>query len=293
VYEKKTILQSDPYKRNINTEKEVKNIYWGQVISINDETDGGRIQVRLPDLDSKILNENIPWAYPMLPKFFHLYPKVGEIVRIFIEDTKYPQRSRFWMGSVISQLHKINFDAYYTALSTTNIGLVAPEKAPSTYPDAKGVFPELEDIALIGRDNTDFILREKDVEIRAGKHEINNILSLNKKNPASVRLTYEVTGSSTISSSIVMADRIGLISHSGNPKYKFGQLDQKDRNNIFNTGHPIARGDVLVDALEVIRKALLQHLHPYSNLPSDKSGIIIDLEKIDFSQILQKNIITN
>jgi len=73
-YDRNLIVQSDPYKRDINTEKAVRNIYWGEVISIEDETDGGRIKVRIPDLDTKTLNENLPWCYPMLPKFFHLYP---------------------------------------------------------------------------------------------------------------------------------------------------------------------------------------------------------------------------
>ena len=177
-YERKYVHQTDPYKRTgNNTAKEIQNIYYGEVITIEDETDGGRIKVRIADLDSKTVNENLPWAFPILPKFFHLYPQVGETVRIFIEDVRYPQRSRFWMGSVVSQLQKIDFDSIYTSISTTNVNLTAPEKAISTYPDAVGVFPNKEDVALIGRDNTDVILRVRDVEIRAGKNENENVFT--------------------------------------------------------------------------------------------------------------------
>jgi hypothetical protein len=292
-FDKKYSLISDPYKTTGNKSKEIKNIYWGEVISIEDNLDGGRIKVRLPDLDNRILNENLPWAYPMLPKFFHLYPKVGEVVRVFIEDVKYPQRSRYWMGSIISQLQKVEFDSLYTALSTTNIQFSAPEKAISLYPDAEGVFPKKEDVALIGRVNTDVILKENDVEIRAGKHENNDVLKLNKTNPASVRLTYETTGETTVSSQMIMADRIAIISHDGIPKYKAAQFTSDERQNVFDTGHPLGRGDVIVEALELLRKAIIQHIHGYPKLPADKSGVIIDLEKVDFSQILQRNIVIN
>lgn len=291
--EKKTILQSDPYKRDINKQKDVRNVYWGEVVSIDDPTDGGRIRVRIADLDNKTPNENLPYAYPLIPKHFHIYPQVGEVVRIILEDVNYPQRSRFWMGSVISQPHKIGYDNIYTALSTTNLAVTAPEKAPSTYPEAKGVYPNIEDIALVGRENTDLILRERDVELRAGKHEYDNNLVLNKKNPASVRLLFEQISGKTQSSVVTMADKIAFISHEGIPKFKAAQIDEKEREEIFATGHPLGRGDVIVEALEILRKAIIQHIHPYSGLPSDKSGVIIDLEKIDFTQILQRNIVIN
>lgn len=301
-YERKYVHQSDPYKREgINKQKNIKNIYWGEVIYITDETEGGRIQVKIPDLDSKTINDNLPWCYPMEPKFFHVYPRIGEVVRIFIEDIEYPQRSRFWMGPVISQLQKIEYDSLYTALSTTNIGFSAPQKAPSTYPDAKGVYPNIEDIAILGRDNTDIILREKDIELRAGKHEPSDNLRLNKLNPASARLTYDIIGDQqppirverTVSSSVTMADKIALISHEGIPKFKAAEIDRNEREKIFDEGHPLGRGDVIADALELLRKSIVQHIHGYPGLEADKSGILVELEKADFTQILQKNIVIN
>jgi len=294
-YEKKILQQSDPYKNvAANKQKAIRNVYWAEVVSITDDSDGGRIRVRIPDLDNKIPNAKLPYAYPMEPKFFHVYPKVGEVVRIFIEDLEYPQRSRFWMGPVISQLQKIKFDPLYTALSTTNVNFTAPERAISSFPDAKGVFPEQEDIAVLGRENTDVILRVRDVEIRAGKHEKNDPYKLNRLNPASLRATYDITGETTISSSVIMGDKIALISHDGVPKFKAVEIDENDRQKIFQTGHPLGRGDVIVKALELIREVLINdHSHPYPNLPADKSGKVLELEKLDFTQILQKNIVIN
>lgn len=297
MYEKKYIQKSNSFNSDYNKENEIKNVYWGEVISIEDKTDGGRIKVRIDGLDNKLENENLADCYPLLPKFFHIYPQIGEVVRIFLGDTRYPQRDRYWMGSVISQLQKIGFDNKYTALSTTNLGVSTPAEAPSSIPDAAGVYPKINDVALLGKKNTDIILRERDLEIRAGQHELNDNLKLNKTNPASVRLSFdEITGTTavqTVSSNVLMADRIALISHDGIPKFKAAEIDDTDRNKIFSEAHPLGRGDVIVDALEILRKAILQHIHPYSGLPSDKSGIVIDLEKIDFTQILQKNIVIN
>lgn len=288
----------NPFGKDNNNEDRIKNIYWGEVISIDDETDGGRIKVRIEGLDNKFENENLTYCYPLIPKFIHIYPQVGEIVRILIEDVRYPQRSRFWIGSVISQPQKIGFDNRYSALSTTNLRFSAPQTAPSKIPDAQGIYPTKNDIGILGKCNTDIIFRNKDVELRAGKHELNNNLKLNKKNPASLRLTFDVvTGSTsnptTISNNILMGDRIALISHDGIPKFKSHNLTLSDREKIFNEAHPIGRGDTIVEALELLRKAIIQHIHPYSNLPADKSGIVLDLEKINFDEILQKNIVIN
>jgi len=291
----KPILQtSNPYKKE-GDNSTTRTIYYGEVISIDDATEGGRIKVKIADLDNRTALSDLPWCYPMLPKFFHIYPQVGEIVRVFIEDIRFPQRSRFWMGSVVSQMQKIGFDSVYTALSTTNIGLTNPEPAPSTYPDADGVFPLMNDVALVGKINTDVILRINEVHIRAGKHENDNILKLNTKNPAQISLVYETKDDTDeyYSNAIMMADKIAIISHSGNPQFKAARLKPEDRKRIFDEGHPIARADVLAEALEIIRRAIINHIHGYSGLPADKNSIIKDLESINFEAILQNNIVTN
>jgi len=296
-YETKKTYESDPFKREGINISNSRNVFYGEVVLIDDSTDGGRIKVRIPNIDNKTNNSDLPDAYPMLPKFFHIYPKVGEMVRIYIEDNKYTQRGRFWIGSIISQPHKINFDSIYTALSTTNIGATAPEKAPSTYPDAVGVFPNIEDIAILGRNNSDIILRTNDLELRAGQHEDGNILALNKKNPSSIRLTFQQNSNNSdfTSYNVLMADKIALISHSGVPKFKSNTLNNTDREKLFGDGggHPIPRGDTLVAALEIIRRAVMQHIHPHATISADKSNSISDLEKIDFNAILQNNIVIN
>jgi hypothetical protein len=83
-FERKITQTSDPYNRVGNKATNVSNVYWGEVVSIEDNTDGGRIKVKIAELDTQTPNENLPYCYPLMPKFFHVYPKVGEVVRIII-----------------------------------------------------------------------------------------------------------------------------------------------------------------------------------------------------------------
>lgn len=294
-YDKPLIQTTNPFKK-VGEYTITRTIYYGEVMSIDDPADGGRIKVKIPDLDSKTNGDDLPWCYPLLTKFFHTFPQVGEVVRIFIEDVKHPYMSRFWIGSVISQLHKVEFDTMYTALSTTNMGQIKPDKAPSTFPDADGVFPLKTDVAMIGRVNTDVILRSNEVHIRAGKHEDGNPLKLNIKNPAEISLVFEKDdneSSDLHSNTVITSDRIAIISHTGVPQFKSARVDTEDRQRIFEEGHPLVRGDVLVQALNIIRNALVTHIHGYSALPADKTAMINDLEKINFEGMLQKNIVIN
>jgi len=286
------------YNNDLNgkntTISNTRSVYNGVVVSNNDPEDGGRLKVRIIGVDNKIGDENLPYSYPLLPRFLHITPKEGEVVRIILEDTKYPQRVRYWVGSVISQTHKINYDNYYTALSTSKVGYYRPDKPVSTYPDAKGVLPNTNDIAIIGRINTDIVLSENIVRIRAGKHENENMFQLNLKNPAEISLNYDKNIDNVYNSnSVIMSDKIALISHSGTPQYKPTSLTPEDRINIFETGHPIPRGDYLLAALNIMRNAILEHLHGYSGLTPDSNNVINELKKIDFEKILQKNIVIN
>jgi hypothetical protein len=290
------ILQTQKSREERATLVRDRTIFYGEVMSITDETDGGRIRVRIPEFDNYTADSDLPECYPFYPKHFHIYPQVGEMVRILLEDKQFPERSRFWLGPIISQPQKIGYDSRFSALSTTNLGLTKPEKAPSTFPDADGVFPTKDDVAIVGRVNTDIILKVNELHLRAGKHENEDILKLNVKNPAHFGMVYEPLEGTTdeyYSNTIIQSDKIALITHDGNPKFKAARMTAEDRARVFTDGHPIARSDVLIEALEVFRTALLTHIHPYPKIPTDKTAIIKKLEELQFELISQKNIVTN
>lgn len=298
-YDKPYLQQSrNPYDKEGIRPKLGREIYYGTVVSNTDETDGGRIKVRIPFIDNNINDENLVWSQPLMPKYIHVIPQVNEMVWVFIDQPMYPQRNRLWLGGIISQPQFIGLDTYPMALSTTPYANTKPEAAPSTYPDAKGVYPTNDDIGIVGRVNTDIILRTNELHFRAGKHEDGNPLKLNTKNPSTISMVFEpqdpnVNPATFRSSTLVLSDKIGLITHDGNPKFKAVNINSEDRDKIFENGHPIARGDVLVEALNIIRRTLINHIHGYNSLPPDKNTLIQDLEKIDFDAILQKNIVIN
>jgi len=295
MYTEKTIHTNRIFTSGADHSDNTRSIYYGEVISIDDPTDGGRIKVKILELDNKIAEKELPYCSPILPKYIHLYPKIGEVVRVFIMDVKYPNRNRLWLGSVISQPQKIEFDSVYTALSTTEMGMIEPLKSIKTNPNAKDVFPDSEDIGIIGRVNTDVILKKNQVVIRAGKHVNGDITTLNTTNPAALIMTFEPKINSTdyYSSSILMSDKIALLSHDGNPNFKPSRLTAQDRINIFENGHPIGRGDVILQIFEMFKKALLTHRHGYSNTPPLAEPLLTDIEKFELEKLLQKNIVTN
>ena len=134
------------------------------------------------------------------------------------------------------------------------------------------------------------------MSFRAGKHEFDNTLKLNVENPATITLSYDSKPDSETekySSTIVLSNKIGLFSHEGDPKFKAARIDSEDRVKMFEQAHPLGRGDVILEILELYRRAIIAHIHPYSSLPADKNSIINDLEKLNLEAILQKNIVIN
>jgi len=115
------------------------------------------------------------------------------------------------------------------------------------------------------------------------------------KNPATISMIFEPkqTSEDYYSNTIMLSDKIAILSHDGIPKFKAARLTPEDRARIFEEGHPLGRADLIVDAFNALRTAIINHIHPYSNLPADKNSIIKDLESINFEAILQKNIVIN
>lgn len=296
MFDPNPLLTNNPFNKKDEKDYMSRTIFYGEVVSIDDPTDAGRVKVKVLELDNKKNNTDVPFCDPIFPKYFHILPKLGEVVRIFIMDTKYPNRNRLWMGSIISQLPKIEFDSYYNALSTTDMGVLQPSASYKLNPNTTGVFPESEDVGLIGRVNTDVILKKNQVIIRAGKHLDGDVSTLNKKNSASLIMSFDAkdnTSTEFYSNTILFSNKIALLTHDGNPNFKSTNLSNTDKNNIFSNAHPMGRGDIIVSALELIRKALIQHKHPYSNTPAILEATITDLEMFDFDKILQKNIVIN
>ena len=267
------------------------NIYEGYVVSNQDDLDMGRIKVRTV-IDDKfnIADENLPFCTPLQSRLFHIIPKNGEIVQVFLLDISKPFSLRYWMGPAISQPQFYKRELKLTALNNTDYGITNPSVAPSKIENAKGIYPEPEDIALLGRDNNDIILKDKEITFRVGKHLVNDELRLNRKNPGYINLRLSEDGEQTTIMSV--ANKIGLMSHNGKRKFKT-ILDEEEIERFFNESHPMLKGDLTLEVLKKIINAIVFHVHGGAGLPPAATNPINELLRLDLDRILSENIRIN
>lgn len=114
---------------------------------------------------------------PLLP--FHLYgtPKQNEYVHIIFSNKDFKYQSQFYIPGVFSSPMSSVFENYqssktFLASGVRNKTTLDLKNQQNEYRDdrSKGVFPEPEDNALIGRGSTDVVLKKDEVLIRAGKY---------------------------------------------------------------------------------------------------------------------------
>lgn len=275
-----------------------------QVVSVDDETDGGRIKARVLPEDKNLLNGDIPYAFPLLPKILHIKPKVGEAVLILCTDANNGNSDRFYIGPIISQPQFMNKDDFdYGALTLLKGALIGPSVAPSTNPNTEGAFPKNDDIALCGRENSDIILAKNDVRIRCGSHLVGesdktNII-FNKKNPSYIKIKYHTTSlnNENKSTATIVADEINLLSNQSNDQYKLTDSNElitdEEMNNIIQTAHVLPYGDKLVDFLKLFVTAFKAHTHPYPNMPPVPESTYKAVDEYNLNDILSKNIRIN
>lgn len=285
-YEKQTHLQE-----NYGSGKNASNIYHARVISVKDPLDSRRIKVRIKGIDDKTEDANLPWCNPLTSMFFYALPKQDELVKIFMFNTNEPMMRRQWIGPVISQFQSLNYESYITALKNTDLSLQTPDKAVSKIPDAVGVYPEDGDIGILGRDNTDILLKSQLVLIRAGKFVTGNNIKLNNVNPSYIHLRMSDDGSK--STSAVVGNKIYLITHQGATTYP-AILTDAILEEIEKNADPALLGNKTFALLRLLIIHSLTHVHTSAELPPNPgSGKYQELSQFDLQSILSKNVKLN
>lgn len=285
------------------TDKTNTNFFIGRVVSNTDSADGNRIKVRIKGVDDHIGNDiNLVWCNPMIPKFINIVPKIGETVFVIVPNSANNYENRVYIGPIISQPQKLEKDPhFYTSRSLFDNGFTEPDQAPSTIPNAKGIYPKTEDIALQGRKNTDIIFKENQILLRAGKSELTNNLAFNKINPSYIQLNFNAEldkDGNRGSVTNIVSDKINLLTHSGGtPNYQLADQTQMisddELKKIIETAHPLAFGDELVNFLNLVKEFIASHIHPYNGLPADKNKNVQDILNYDLNRLLSNNIKIN
>jgi len=266
-----------------------KYLKYGEVISVTDDFGLGRIKVRVKGSqsvggDDGVSNADLPYATPIIPKFLSTYPKVGEAVWVFVLDTTKQNIDRLFIGPIISQLDKLNRDSAITSLAGFTFGPVGPKVNVNTIPQLKGIFPDLEDISIQGRYNTDITQKTNEVILRAGKFENVPVsdknpfpFQFNTKTQAYIQIKNDVvinkeaTENGTITN--IVANKINLITHKdGSPRFNVtGQdtlISDDEMARILEEAHQLPFGDVLIEYLKLLKEALFAHVHNGNGNPA-------------------------
>lgn len=290
-----------------------------EVISTKDETGMDRIKVRMVPEDNHRTNEEIisdenNYVFPAIPKLVFIKPKVGECTLVIAAIGNNGDTQRYYLGPVISQQDKINFDPHKTdARSMFKGSEVAPTKAPYIdNGDSDGAFPKDTDVYVTGRRNADIQIKESDIRLRCGVKKANWVnkskFIFNTSDPAYILLRYYDSdfGVSKSVKSVdkcksvanVVADKINLIGT--NSKDHYNVTDRKDlitdeeMQKILETAHQLPYGDKLIEFLDIFRKAFLNHTHyHYLKQPINDPSIIPQLQNYNLEEMLSDTVRIN
>lgn len=289
-------------------EGKIELVRFCKVISIDDDTDSDRIKVKLsPEDNSKSIDE-IEYAFPLLPKAFHIKPKEGESVFVLLAVSNDGNSQRYYIGPVISQDHRLFNDPYFKGGDSFLKGAYKKfDIAPRMNPNQNGLLPNDDDIVIRGRKNADIQITDDDVRIKAGVKVVNEDnkyeMSFNTKNPAYEKLKYHkqslVDGSK--STATVVADKIAFLSNTS-PNY-YNLTDRKDLitddelNKVIESAYKLPYGEKLVEFLQVFVEAFTKHTHDFPMLPPNSfyTGPLTSkkVEMLDNKQMLSNTVRIN
>lgn len=267
----------------------------GEVVDVNDDKNLGRIKVKLFGPASAGGDKNITtiselaWCTPMLPKVFSVTPKVGEAVIVFQFNKNLTHADRLYLGPIISQPNKLRKDAFIeTALAGFTFGHQETTSDIRLRPELIGVFPNIEDISIQGRYNTDITQKENQVVIRAGKFvevptnsETPFGIQFNKTSQGYFQLKNNTSIGNNQKGTItnIVSNKINLLTHNGSPSFnlnnKNGLIGDFELLQIISPeelggAHRLPFGDVLLEYLRLLKNALLLHVHNNNGLaPTD------------------------
>ena len=282
---------------------------------LNDGYDGLRIRAAL-DVEEKTSINNLPWAFPLLPKVFQSMPKVGEAVFIFMQDDENKRTNqRYFIGPIISQPQYFKECTKENATTLFKMNDRNPIGRISNNGETNGAFPKSSDIAVIGRGKEDVILKyneasnASEVDLRAGiraeatdsnnKDLIGNVI-FNGQDPAYIQLKYKqglATHEKNQANSVInlVANRINIMSNkdenvADSLKNQESLVEEAKIDDVMDKLHPVPMGDKLVKLLKLIKGAIMHHVHPWAGMEQcgDWSGFIKELEGYDIDSILSE-----
>lgn len=280
-----------------------------EVLSVIDDKAGLRIKVRIhPDDSDCETIDDLPFCYPLLPKHFHINPKVGEMVLVITSVLGLTKGRRWFIGPIISQQYNLNYDPFnFSAKSILDKGKMAtPLPRPELNPDNEGSYPDREDIAIQGRQNADLILKDNEVRLRCGfKREPvgkpENTLLFNREDLSYIQMKYKKLKDhkkNDFASCInIVADRINLLSHDSKTPFTLNDrkslITDEELVKILEKAHPLPYGDELIEFLKQLIEVIRTHTHPFAMDPPCFTTPQIDVLNTNLDEMLSNSIRIN
>lgn len=272
-----------------------------RVLSVKDDTDGLRVKVRLHPQDNQIANDDdLPFCFPLIPKMLHVNPKEGESVLVVLANQGDPLGDRYFIGPIIAQPQNLNNASSESGAFTLMQGSVmTPGVNPSNNPENLGSFPERDDIAVRGRDNTDLILKTDELRLRCGIHKGGaNKLAFNDVNMGYLQMKYlnGVQHNGTPFNSVMsfVADKINLLSYQSIDNFKLNDREQliteDELFKILDEAHKLPYGDLLIDFLRKFLRAFINHTHNFPGNPTLLTNEVTTIANYDLESILCESI---
>ena len=277
-----------------------------------DNANGLRIKANLNPNDSSCEKkiDELPWYFPLMPKTFQSVPKVGECVLIIFTESDTKQTQGYYIGPVISQPQYQTYCNYENGTSLLKDSNVKPIEAISNNSVTNGSFPSSENVAVVGRGREDIILKYdqtsevSEIDLRAGikggdYENFGNVI-FNNVDPAYIQLKYKAgighgekkEGNSVIN---MVADRINIMSNRdsnvNSEIHNPNQLVNEEKiNTLMDNLHQVPMGDKLVELLEIMKGAIMHHVHPWAGMEQcgDWPGYIKKLDGYDIKSILSE-----
>ena len=243
--------------------------------------------------DAGIIDDKLPLALPLLPEFIHIRPRVGEMVYIFIENPDDVTSPRFWLGPVINSQLKLNFQSYEESakIYEYNTGVVNKTITDEVYNNL--AFPGEFDISIQGREDSDLVLKSRELILSAGKFE-QGTFKKNVSSPCNVQLK-QFSNSivdkkdkiDKYSQANITSTNVNLYSSIG--KFRNKETKDYEKNDFLeifgelsDSLHPLPFGDELIKLLDIIIRLLLSHIHtPQKPLLSNELSKLLQEYTID------------
>ena len=276
--------------------KTSRTMYIATVLPYEDTERAGRIKVRIKGLDDKKLDSELPIVWPFLPLYINIVPKIGDTVKIILNESKSDDSYREYIGPMIPQLGEklLGTNTPEEARAGREGEIVPFFESIKFIPTAEGVYPKEEEIAIQGRNNADLVFKDSEVMIRAAKFLPKQPNVKNDKNPAYIQIKTLNPGKYTEDPNInatannsyknflalkkdsetrtdikMVSNKIYLVGRDSSSSVVKPFMTDEEQSTIEKNLHPIVYGDILKDFIERLFKWIQTHTHAYHNVPQN------------------------